>query len=81
MSCASQFVLLPASQSGVEGGCPSPKMAVLAFPIELEVECCPACGCVRTKFVIEFVWANGFFGTHVCCGEERVAPFTRTMAM
>jgi hypothetical protein len=55
-------------------------LAVLQNPIELEVELCPACGRPKTKFVIEFVFVNGFFGTYVCCGDERVAAFTRTVA-
>ncbi len=64
------------TSSGLEGGY---SLAVLQNPIELEVEVCPACGRVDTRFVIEFVFANAFLGTYVCCGDERVAPFTRTV--
>jgi hypothetical protein len=61
---------------GLPGGY---SLAVLQNPIELEVEVCPACGRVETRFVIEFVFANAFLGTYPCCGDERVAPFTRTV--
>lgn len=51
--------------------------AVLDYPIVLDDIFCPACNC-ETRFVIEFVWANGLFGSCVRCGDERVAAFTRT---
>lgn len=63
------------ASSGLEGGA---SLAVLQTPIELEVEVCPACGSA-TRFVIEFVFANAFLGTYVCCGEERVVLFERTV--
>jgi hypothetical protein len=63
------------TSSGLEGGA---SLAVLPTPIELEVEVCPACGRIETKFKIEFVLSNAFLGTYVCCGEERVVVFDRT---
>jgi hypothetical protein len=52
-------------------------LAVLNHPIVLD-KFCSKCGCDE-RFVIEFVFANGFFGTCVGCGDERVAVFTRTV--
>jgi len=57
------------ASSGLEGGA---SLAVLPTPIELEVEVCPACGRMETKFKIEFVLSNAFLGAYPCCGEERV---------
>ena len=54
-------------------------VAVLDPPIVLEDKFCPDCGC-DTRFVIEFVFANGFFGTCTRCGTVRVAPFTRAIS-
>jgi hypothetical protein len=51
-------------------------LAVLDPPIVLE-RFCPECD-AETRFVIEFVFANGFFGSCIRCGDERVAAFERT---
>ena len=49
---------------------------ILETPIELE-RFCPACH-KQTRFVIEFVFVNGLFGSCVECWDERVAAFSRT---
>lgn len=69
---------LPLGFSGAEGGevAVGRGLAVLEHPIELN-RFCPECKYV-TRFVIEFYWANAFFGTCVRCGDERVAVFERT---
>jgi hypothetical protein len=54
------------------------RLAVLEHPIELE-RFCPVCNCA-TKFVIEWQWANGLFGSCVRCGDERVAWFSRSVS-
>jgi hypothetical protein len=67
---------LPVGNIGVaDGG--TLVLAVLNHPIVLD-RFCAECGC-ETRFVIEFVFANGFFGSCTRCGDERVAAFTRTV--
>ena len=53
-------------------------LAVLEHPIEI-FRFCPACH-AETRFVIEYVLANAFFGNCVRCGDERVAAFERTVS-
>lgn len=53
-------------------------IALLDPPIELEIFC-SVCK-EKTRFVIEFRWANGLFGSCVRCGDERVAWFTRSVS-
>lgn len=69
----------PTSSVGLESGgeeLPGEGFAVLDPPIVLE-RFCSECHLV-TRFVIEFVFANGLFGSCTRCGDERVARFTRT---
>lgn len=63
---------------GVEAAISLGGIAVLDPPIVLD-KFCPECG-EDTRFVIEFRFANGLFGTCTRCGQERVAPFTRAIS-
>ena len=71
------MVTLPMHSFGVVDG-ETLALAVLDHPIVLD-KFCPVCKC-ETRFVIEFVFANGFFGSCTRCGDERVAAFTRTVS-
>jgi hypothetical protein len=80
MTCESTLPTTDTNLGNVgEGGAVLGRLAVLEHPIELDEVFCPACNCV-SKFVIEFQWANGLFGSCVRCGDERVAWFTRTVS-